>query len=164
MKEKLYLKGHSQRRIAIAEQILKKAEKRKHPRIRHVENSMFWFTLATGILGSALLSFAIIPVLVAGTIGQGMLVAFVFGLLLGMMIRFMTGNMNWLEDHHHLSITFVIPLIALFNFFIIGVVVNQFNRAYGMQSQHNPVFLGVMYFLGFLVPFAVLAFVKGVRR
>jgi len=164
MNEKLYLKGHSKRQIARAERILRTAERRKHPHIRHVETSMFWFTLATGVLGSAILSFAIIPILVAGTPGQGALVTFIFGVLLGLLISYIAGNMHWLESHHHLSITFAIPIVALFNFFIVGLVVNRFNSMIGFPSHHNPVLLGVLYFLGFLTPFVVGLFYRGVRK
>ena len=161
MKKRMRLKGRSEAEIEKVERIIKRAERRKHPHTRYIEQSMFWFTLATGVLGTALLSFAIIPVLVAGTPGQGLMVAFFFGLLLGIMIRYISSNMHWLEGHHHVSITFTIPIVALFNFFIVAVTVNNFNQFAGLPSQHNPVLVGMTYFIAFLIPFASSVVAKG---
>ena len=63
MRKKLHLKGWTKEEIRHAERIFKKAEKKKHPHVKKVENSLYWFTLIVGILGTILLSLVLIPIL-----------------------------------------------------------------------------------------------------
>jgi hypothetical protein len=155
-KKKLYLKGHSVEHIARADIHLRRAEKAKHPHVRKLEEGMFWSTLATGIIGSAILSFAIIPVLSAGTALQGLLVSFVFGFLIGLLITYISGNMSWLEKKQHLTITFTIPAIALVNFFIVAFKVNNFNARVGLYPHQEPIMIGLIYMCGFFAAYAVM--------
>ena len=62
MKKKLHVKGWSKKEIKHAEKIIKKAEKKKHPHMKKLENSLYWFTLIIGIIGSVVVSLILIPI------------------------------------------------------------------------------------------------------
>jgi hypothetical protein len=157
MKDTLYLRGHSVDDISRARHLLKLAEKNKHPHIRYVEKGMFWFTLATGGIGSGILALASIPILVAAKPAPAALVVLVFGVLLGSLIAYISKNMHWLERHHHLSMMFIIPVFALFVFFITTSWVNDISARAGLSSLHDPVLVGLSFALGFIAPYVFLS-------
>lgn len=159
LKKKLHLKGWSKEEIAKADRILEEAEKKKHPHIKKIDNSLYWFTLITGILGTVILSIIMIPVLVASNNTWTYLITGIFGFLLGSLIIMILKDLHWLEHHHHLLISLLIPIVAVFNFFIVVSKVNAFNYSLGLRNLHNPVIVGVIYFICFLIPyFAFLAY------
>ncbi len=157
MNKQLYLRGHSAYDISEANRMLEDAEKKKHPDIRHVEKSMYWFTLATGVLGSMILSVASIPVLVASTPPASLPVILIFGVLLGSLIAYISRNMHWLERHHHISLMLLIPAASVFVFCIAVLRVNVFMNAVGLPGQHNPALVASAFVLGFFAPYIFLS-------
>jgi hypothetical protein len=160
MRKKLHLKGWSKQEILHAEKIMNEAEKKKHPHVRHLENSLYWFTLIIGIIGTVLLSIVLIPVLVASNDFWSYLLTGVFGFLLGAIIVIIIKDLHWLEQHHHLLISLLIPLVAIFNFFIVVSRVNVFNYSIGINTMHNPILIGTVYFIFFLVPYLLFLILR----
>jgi hypothetical protein len=124
--------------------------------VKSVEKSLYWFTIATGILSNVLLSFALIPVLVAAKPMMGLLILLFFGGLLGSLIIFISDKMHWFEDHHRLSFALIIPVFGFFTLYLLVGKVNEFNRFVGFSNQHNPVLSGLVYFIGFLIPYIIV--------
>jgi len=160
MRKKLHLKGWSKHEIAHAEKILKEAESKKHPHVRHLENSLYWFTLIIGIIGTMLLSIVLIPVLVVSNDFWSYALTAVFGFLLGAIIIIIIKDLHWLEGHHHLLISLLIPIVAIFNFFIVVNRVNLFNYSIGINTTHNPILIGMIYFIFFLVPYMLFLIIR----
>ncbi|MBN2142961.1 hypothetical protein JW711_06560 [Candidatus Woesearchaeota archaeon] len=151
--KRLHAKGWSMDEIAQVDIALNRAERKKHPHVRHVETGMFWFTLCTGVLGSLILSFALIPILVAASNMWTYGITFLFGLLLGILIIYIVKRMHWLSSHQ-VSVSFIVPLVAVFNFFIIIFHVNGLSELSGFTARQDPVLIGTLYFIGFLLPYA----------
>ncbi|KYK25756.1 hypothetical protein AYK26_01950 [Euryarchaeota archaeon SM23-78] len=160
MRKKLHAKGWSKEEIDRAEKIMKKAEKNKHPDLIRVENSLFWFTLAIGILGTILLSLLLVPILIINNNAWSYILTAVFGFLLGILIVIIIKDMHWLEHHHHLSITILIPVIALLNFLIVVNRVNLFNLQLGLSNFHNPAVIGMIYLVCFVIPYIIFLYSK----
>lgn len=153
MKKKLHLQGWSKEEIERTNQILKKAERKKHPHVKSLEKSLYWFTLIVGILGTILLSFVLTPILIVNKNMWGYILTGMFGLLLGVMIVIIIKDLHWLEDHHHLFISLIIPIVAIFNLFIVVSRVNLLNYSIGLNNFHNPIVIGVIYFVCFIIPY-----------
>ncbi len=160
LRKKLHLKGWSKDEIARADRIYAEAEKSKHPHIKKVEDSLYWFTLIIGIIGTVMLSLILIPVLVVSNNFWAYTITGVFGFLLGALIIIIIKDLHWLEHHHHLLISLLIPIVAIFNFFIVVNRVNTFNISVGIRNIHNPVMVGIVYFICFLVPYFIFLVFK----
>jgi hypothetical protein len=163
MRKRLHLKGWSKHELDHAEKVFKKAEESKHPHMRSLESSLFWFTLIIGILGTIALSILLIPVYVAGTGAWAYIITALFGLLLGSVIVMLTRKLHWLEHHHHLFMSLFIPFLAMFNFFIVVTRVNGFNLRMGLHNLQDPLLAGLSYFIGFIIPYAVFMYRRKVR-
>jgi hypothetical protein len=160
MKKRLHLKGWSKEEIAHAEKILEEAEKKKHPHMKKLENSLYWFTLIIGIIGTILLSLVLVPVLMISNNTWSYVLTGFFGFLLGALIVIIVKDLHWLEPHHHLSLSLIIPIAALFNFFIVVNRVNLMNYGVGISNFHNPLFIGIVYFVCFAIPYAVFLMIR----
>lgn len=160
MHKRLHAKGWSVEEMAQTDVALHKAQKRKHPYVHAVEKSMFWFILVLGVLGSIILSVALIPVLVASNGQLGYWVTGVFGLLLGSLIIHFAKPMPWIS-RDHLIMTVIVPVCAIFSFFIVSVSVNDLNSFAGLPGRVDALFLGLSYFVGFLLPYALYLAFRG---
>ena len=159
-KKQLHLKGWSKEEISHAEKIFKKAEANKHPHVKHLEDSLYWFTLIIGILGTVLISIVLIPILVINNNAWSYILTGVFGFLIGALIIIIIKDLHWLGSHHHLLLSMLIPIIALFNLFIVVTRVNLFSSSLGLKTLHNPLIIGIIYFVCFLIPYALFLLLK----
>ena len=153
MRKKLHLNGWSEKEISHAESIIKKAERNKHPHIRLIDNSLYWFTLIIGILGSVIVSLVLIPILIVANNYWSYLLTGFFALMIGLLIVIIIKDFHWLETHHHVLVSLLIPIIALFNLFIVVIKVNSLNAFLKTAEHHNPIIIGIIYFICFLVPY-----------
>lgn len=160
LKKKLHLKGWSKEEIAHAERVFKEAEKKKHPHVRHLEKSLYWFTLIIGIMGTFLTSLVLIPILLVNSDAWSYVMTGFFGLLLGSLIIIIIKDMHWLEHHHHLSIALLIPIVAIFNFFIVVNRLNLLSYSIGFVKTHNPLLVGTVYLVCFVIPYGLFLLFK----
>ncbi len=86
MRTRLEKKGWHPKHIDEAHSILELSEVSKHPEVKKIEVSMFWFTLIISVLGTTLLSVAIIPILVVANDTWSYIFVGTFGFLLGFLI------------------------------------------------------------------------------
>lgn len=160
MKKKLHLKGWSDEEIEQAHEIIKRAEKNKHPHVKRLENSLYWFTLIIGIIGTVFFSLILVPIFIINNNFWSYVLTAIFGLLLGALMIIIIKDMDWLKHHHHLSISLLIPLVALFNFIIVVNRVNLLNKGIGFNNFHNPILMGVIYLVCFILPYAIFLIFK----
>jgi hypothetical protein len=163
MRERLYMKGWSEREISHAEKTFKQAQAYKHPHMKILEASLYWFTLVIGVLGTIILSGVLIPVLIVGSSTWAYIMAGVFGFVLGSLLIMIIRQMHWLESHHHVFISLFIPVVALFNFFVIASRVNSFNQSIGLNNFHDPTIVGIIYLVCFLVPYVSFILIRRLR-
>jgi len=160
MKKRLHLKGWTKEEISRAERIMRRAEKNKHPHIKKLETCLYWFTLIIGILGTILVSLILIPVLIINNNAWSYILTGIFAFLLGALVIIIIKDLDWLEQHHHLLITLLIPIIAIFNFFIVVNRINLLNYSLGLNNFHNPILIGVTYFVCFIIPYMLFLVLK----
>jgi len=155
MRKKLHLKGWSKAEIDHAEKVFKRAEDNKHPHHHLLDNSLYWFALIAGLIGTVILSFLMVPVLVAANSIWAHIISGFFGLLLGALIVVFVKQLHWLENHYHLFLSVIIPVVGLFNFALIVNQVNKLNMLLGIPHLQSPGTIGLAYLVGFLVPYAL---------
>ncbi|MBN2459649.1 hypothetical protein JXB28_05165 [Candidatus Woesearchaeota archaeon] len=164
MKNRLHLKGWSNEEIANAERALAKAEAAKDPHLRRLESSMFWFILSIGILGTMLFALVLIPILLVSNNAWAYLFTAFFGLVLGTIIAVTVKDLHWFEQHHHVSVSMLVPIVALFNFFIIVKKANEMSIESGIGSLHNPLAVGTVYLVSFVIPYIIILQLKNKGR
>jgi hypothetical protein len=160
LQKKLHVKGWSHEEISRADELMKKADENKHPHVKLVESSVYWFTLCIGLLGTMLLSMVLIPVLIASNNTWSYILTGVFGFLLGSLIVMIVKDLHWLEHHHHLLLSLIIPFVAIFNFLIVVNKVNLFNVSIGLRYTHNPIIIAMVYLVCFIIPYAGFLLLK----
>lgn len=147
-----------------AEKILDKAEKNKSKMAKHVEISLFLFTFLLGILATASVSVVSMPILAVGSLSFGAFMALVFGVLVGCLIIFFSWNMHWLGEHHHAAIALGVIFSGIACFALVAMKANEINVSRGILSLHEPLFLGFVYMIGFLAPYALFTIIEHLRR
>ncbi len=162
MSKNLHIKGWSQSEISNAEAIKVKATQTKNKQLKMVEDSMLWFTIATGLVGNLILSVVLIPIYIAGNDYFAYILTSFFGFLLGTLVFGITKQMQWLARHHHMFLALLIPLMGIFNFFIVVTNVNKFNLSIGIKNLHDPWLIGVVYFVSFAIPYGFLLWTRRV--
>jgi len=164
MKKRLHLKGWSHEEIAEAESIIAKAETAKNPHLRRLENSMFWFILSIGVLGTMLFALVLVPILIVSNNAWSYFFTGFFGLVLGTIIAITVKDLHWFEQHHHIAVSMLVPVIALFNFFIVVKKVNEIAQGAGIANVHNPLAVGTVYFVSFVLPYIIILQMKNKGR
>ena len=77
-----------------------------------------------------------------GLLGLGL----AFGLLFELLIR----GVENLETKHHLFLGIIIPVIAVINFIIVS---NNMKAFIGIENPQNPVIVGIVYAVAFMLPY-----------
>jgi hypothetical protein len=156
LRHDLHVKGWTKEEIKQAHGIIKKAGKRKHRKVKHLENVIYWSLLALGILGTVFLSLLLAPILIINNNAWSYIITGGLGFLLGALIIIIIRDMHWLEHHHHILISLLIPIIAILNFFMVVNRINMLNHALGIRTYHHPLLIGISYIGCFLIPYIYL--------
>lgn len=164
MKKILRLKGWSEEDIRKASAIISQAEKGKHPHVRTLENSIYWFLLCIGILGTMIFALVLIPILLVGSNACAYFFTGFFGLILGTVIAVTVKDLHWFEQHHHLALSLLVPILAIFDFFIIVKKANELALSTGINNTHNPLIVGAVYFVCFVTPYIIILHIKNMGR
>ena len=155
IKHKLTEKGWSKKHINEAIAIIEKAKKNKHHKIKLLDKSVYYISLVVAITGNFIISVALIPMLLAL---KGIVlyitvitIALAFGLLFELLLR----TMEHLETKHHIFFGVIIPIIAIINFVNIVIFSNRIETIIKIQNPQNPLLIGLIYTISFIVPYAV---------
>ena len=84
----------------------------------------------------------------------------IIGLLFGFIFDFLIRDLEHLEKRHHLFAAGVIPMIAILDLFLIQLVAKNIASILRIQVVQNPLMLGSLYLLAFLMPFTYSYMVK----
>lgn len=152
MKKHLEKKGWHPKHIFEAENLLELSQVRKHPDVKRIEKSLFWFTLSTSILGTCLLSIAIIPIFIIANTGWSYFFVALFGFLLGFLISYISRKMHWIEEKHRIMLSAIAPAVGIFCMFVITSLVNSFNVFARLNNYHDPFLISLIYFVSFMTP------------
>jgi len=152
LEERLAEKGWSKRDISKTVRIIRKAK--KHPKIRVLDESVYWFSLLLAIIGNFIISVSLIPVLLVLQSFPLYLVLITIGVAFGLLFELLIRTIEHLEVQEHLFLGIIVPAIAVFNVFIIVVFSNSLEEVIKIDNPQNPLMIGVVYAGAFILPYA----------
>lgn len=138
--------------------IIEKAKESKHPKIKLLDKAVYWLSLLLAIIGNFVISLALIPELLVLEGLQLYLITATLGISFGMLFELLVRTIENLKARHHLLLSIIIPLLAVINFVIVSI---NMKRLVGIDNPQNPVIVGIVYALSFILPYsAYQLFVK----
>ena len=153
IKKRLEEKGWSKRDINKTLKILEKAK--KNPKIKILDKSVYWISLLVAIIGNIIISISLIPFLLALRSFQLYLIIITMGIAFGLLFELLIRTIEHLETKHHLFLSIIIPIIAVINIIAIVLFSNRLEEAINIQNPHNPVLIGVVYAVAFMLPYSI---------
>jgi len=153
LKKRLNEKGWSKQDIDKTIKIVKEAKEKKHPTIKLLDKTVYWFSLILAIIGNFVISVALIPSLMVLKSIQLYLVVIVLGISFGLLIELLIRSMEHLEAKHHIFFGVLTPVLAIINFFIITLKANSLEQIFKIDNPQNPYIVGIIYAVAFILPF-----------
>jgi hypothetical protein len=150
IKRYLVEKGWKKSNINNALKIIEKAKKSKHPQIKILDKFVYWFSLLIAVIGNLIISISLIPVLLVLKGPLLYIVVITLGISFGLLFELLIRGIEDLETKHHLLLSIAIPIIAVINFIIVS---NNMKTLIGIESQQNPVIVGAVYTIAFMLPY-----------
>lgn len=150
IRKHLLEKGWKRKDIESAVRIIRHAKKHKHPKIKLLDKAVYWISLAVAITGNFIISLALIPFLLALSGFSLFLFIIALGISFGLLFELLVRGIENLEAKHHLFLGIVIPIVALLNFVIIS---DNLKKLIGVESPHDPVIVGAVYSVSFILPY-----------
>jgi hypothetical protein len=164
MRKRLESKLWKESEINRAQRILSRAGRHRHRDIRIIEEGMAWFTAALGVLASIAVSILIIPVLVAGNNYHAAFISLLFGVLVGLLLAYISVRMHWMHKKHNMIIALTVAASGLISLYFAASLANKFNTTTGSLLVHDPLILAFLYFLGYLTPYSALTIFGALKR
>lgn len=153
---KLKAKGWSDYEIHHALEILTQAEQEKHPRIKRLDENLFWFFIVIAILGNLAFSIALIPFLISfQTVFTYIITAFT-GFVFGTLCTTLFRSIERIERRHHILYSVIIIIAGKVNFVLMTLQSNAMVEAWSLGNLHNPYILGICYLIFFFLPYILL--------
>ncbi len=125
---------------------------------------VYWTMLLVLLVSNLIVAVVLVPILVVintsfvyAIVG---LLGFVFGVLFNHLIR----DIENLETHHHLLAVIFIPVVALLNLFSIIPVTNSIRLILDLNTLNNPVIIGSVYVLTFILPYVWTGVVEQAKK
>ena len=87
IKNKLVEEGWKKRDINKTIRIIEKAKENKHPKIKLLDKTVYWFSLLIAIVGNLIISISLIPVLLALKGQQLYFIIIVLGISFGLLFE-----------------------------------------------------------------------------
>lgn len=163
-KERLSVKGWSDKEINKAISILEKAKKKRHKNLVLLDEAVKWISLLLVIFGNFAFSMFLIPILVTFPSLSLYFIIFLLSASFGVFMSILIKDLDDLDKKHHLSILLLVPVTGLLNFFIVVSMANEDPITGILQNYHNPTIVGVAYLIGFFIPYVFLVFEEKWRK
>lgn len=160
-KKRLAKKGWSSEDIKKAEDILKGKKQDKSRTTGHTNRLLFWGMLFVMVIGNALVSFVLIPILLSMTTIVADLFIFLIGFAIGLWFNLLVWDIEYLTKKHHLIAILIIPLLAVLNLYAIVRISNALNDVFGITNiRGDALTISAIYVIAFLLPYLWTVFVK----
>ena len=154
IKKRLVEKGWAKSEINKALKIIEKARENKHPKIKILDKSVYWISLFVALLGNIVISISLIPALLALNPFQLVFVVLTLGISFGLLFELLIRTID-LKTRYHILLSILMPLMALANIAAIVIVSNKLEGIIKVQNPQNPVFIGVIYAVAFMLPYFI---------
>lgn len=149
--DRLIEKGWKKKDITRTLKIIEKAKENKHPKIKLLDKAVFWFSLLLAVIGNLVISIALIPELLVLNGAQLYAIIITLGAAFGLLFELLIRSIE-LQAKHHLFIGIIIPLSALISFIIVS---NNMKKIVGIENPNNPLLVGAVYTISFIMPYAI---------
>ena len=132
-----------------------KQRTRDYSTSKEINELMFWISILVLAISNFLLTFAIVPLLLAAS-WLTMPMVMLFGFFAGYLFAKLIGNIEHLEGKHHVIAATAIPGLAIINLFLLVSAVNRAATALGITSGQDPLPASIAYTVAFLAPYLSL--------
>ena len=156
---RLEKRGWGAKEIQKAVGIIDTAKKIKTSESRFLEKRIYFVLLLLIIAANFAISVALIPVLMALRGAYLYFIIIVLGIVFGLLFELVIRSMEHLERKHHLVLAFFIPMAALINAAAISQMSNKFGSAFEINNFHEPLLVGLVYAVSFVLPYIIYRFV-----
>ncbi len=159
---RLHSKGFRPEEIEKIGKTISLAEQKKQAHVKILETMAYWVMISTAIIGNFLISFTLIPYIVLLDNINLYIVVVILGVAIGLLFTSVIKSLE-IKLHHHTLIIFLVPVTAFISFFIITGMSNQIASFYNIKTAHNPVIVGLIYIISFMVPYFNFLFSKYIK-
>ena len=162
-KVRLMKKGWGKEDIVKAEDII--ASRNVHDKSRSTVFAIrviFWSILFVMIIGNALVSFVLIPLLLVFNKLAMDIFVIVIGFTIGLLFNFLIWDVGeYLTKKHHLTAAILIPLLGVINLHAVVRISNSVNDVFQItEVRGDPLVVGALYVIAFLAPYLFTLFYK----
>jgi len=158
LKHNLKRKGWHEDDINKVLDILYSEEKsKKHEYYKREMNKIvYWSSLLVLAIANLVIAIVLIPILIVFTSSFALytiiiVTAFFFGILVNILIT----DVEHIERKHHLFAFVFIPVIGLITFIISVSIANSVSAMLEMNLEHNPIVVGLVYVVVFIIPYVI---------
>jgi len=137
---------------AKAHEILRKAEAKKRTLVKIIDALLYWVLLVLAILANFVISVVLVPVLLVIKGFYLYLILAVIGVSFGWFFSFVLHSIEKLQLSQHVIAGIILPVIALINITIITVLTNRLAGLMHLETTQNPVIVGAVYVVGYILP------------
>ena len=152
IKKRLIEKGWKKEDINKTLGIIEKAKENKHPKIKILDKAVYWISLLIAVTGNFIISISLIPFLLALKSFQLYAAVITIGVSFGLLFELLIRTIE-LQTKHHIFLGIFIPVIAVVNVFMIVLFSNNFMQSINIQNPQNPLFVGAVYAIFFMIPY-----------
>lgn len=143
-------KGWKRKDIESTVKIIMHAKEHKHPKIKLLDKAVYWISLAVAIAGNFVISVALMPFLLALSGLRLFLFIIILGVSFGLLFELGVRGIENLEAKHHIFFGIIIPIVAAINFIMVP---NNLKKLIGIESPQDPVIVGAVYSISFILPY-----------
>ena len=152
LERRLAEKGWAKKDINKAIKIIERAKKNKHPKIKLLDKAVYWLSFLMAIIGNFIISIALVPFLLESNNARLYLIIVILGISFGLLFELLVRKIENLTAKHHIFLGIAIPILAVLNFV---VVLNNLESFIGVAAKYNPLSVGVLYSVSFILPYVI---------
>jgi Kef-type K+ transport system membrane component KefB len=142
-------KGWNEQEITRAQSILE--HRREHE--KHFSQIILWSALIVILFGNLMVTLILVPFLPLMSLPMAIIVTIILATSMGFLYNLLINDIGHLEKKHHIAAGIIMPILALFNMFLVVLISNKFNSGQLIANTHNPWILGIVFGIMFITPY-----------
>ncbi len=146
-----YLDIWDKKSIDKAVQKIIQAKHSKSLFVKWLDRNLVWIIILIAIIGSGFVAFGFIPLVIVSSGFVAYLILGMIGLVFGVIFESLIADLEYIEHKHHLVILSIIPLAAIFNFFLMSSGLESNN----ISLKFDFILGGSIYSFFLLLPYIV---------
>ncbi len=156
---RLEKRGWKKKEIAEAAWIIRRAKQSADPESRLLQQRVYRILLIVIVVANFAISVALMPLMIALKGPFLYFILVVMGISFGLLFELVIRSIEHFERKHHVILAYFIPVIALVNIFTITKISNGLARTLGMKNIQNPLMIGIVYSVSFVLPYIIARFI-----